>query len=55
MVQQYSARDWAQRQRGCCAEAVETTVQIEQTDIDTENYQSKTGPPSTSQLPTKSW
>jgi hypothetical protein len=47
MIQKDSAKRWARRLRACCAAQVATTVQI---DIDTENYQQKTGPPSTSRL-----
>jgi hypothetical protein len=47
MIQIDSAKRWAQRLRVCCAARVATTVQI---DIDTENNQQKTGPPSTSRL-----
>jgi hypothetical protein len=46
-MQQDSARCWGQRLRACCAAQVATTVP---TDIDTENYQQRTGPPSTSRL-----
>ena len=44
VIQQDSTRYWGQRLQACCAERVATT---EQTDIDTENYQQMTGPPST--------
>jgi hypothetical protein len=44
VILQDSARYWGQRLQGCCAERVATTVP---TDIDTENYQRGTGPPST--------
>ncbi len=44
---QYSAKRWEQGLRGYCAAQVATT---EQTDIDTEYYQLRTGPPSTSRL-----
>jgi hypothetical protein len=47
LLQTDSAKRWARRLRACCAAQVATTVQ---TDIDTENYQQKTGPPSTSRL-----
>jgi hypothetical protein len=44
VIQQDSAVYWGQRLQVYCAERVATT---EPTDIDTENYQPKTGPPST--------
>jgi hypothetical protein len=44
VIQQDSARYWGQRLQACCAGRVATTVP---TDIDTENYQRRTGPPST--------
>jgi len=46
--EQYSRGYWVQGPRGYCAVGVETTVQIDY--IDTENYQWKTGPPSTERL-----
>lgn len=44
VIQRDSARYWGQRLQAYCAERVATTVP---TDIDTENYQQRTGPPST--------